>query len=161
MGDWWLMRFQGITWFLFAAGSILLAAVAVVLSAVFLVELARFERLRRRHARPRSDFLRKLLRGLAKKRIQDIGDVHDSYRAFFGVDVLRGSHLEEIAELLQGAMLLTASTPQGSPYGAPRVSTQAVCELLLANQRALEVELMCVPFSGTPDPERRMVRYMI
>jgi hypothetical protein len=155
------MRLQGIAGFLFAAGAILVAAVAAALSAVFLAELARFERVRRRQARPRSEFLRKLMRGLAKKRIRDIGDVHDSYRAFFGVDVLRGSHLEEVAEFLQGAMLRTVSTPQGLAHGRPQVRTQSLRELLVVNQRALDVELMRVPFSGTPDPERRILEELL
>jgi len=155
------MRLQGIVGFLFAAGSILLAAVAVALSAVFLAELARFERVRRRQARPRADFLRKLLRGLAKQRIQTIGDVHNSYRSFFGVDVLRGSHLEEVAEFLEGAIRRSVSTPQGVPQEGPHLRTQSLRELLVVNQRALDVELMCVPFSGTPEPERRILEKLL
>jgi hypothetical protein len=155
------MRLQGIAGFLFAAGSILLAVMGAAVSAVFLAELARFERVRRRHARPRSDYLRKLVRGLARQRIRDLGDVHNSYRAFFGVDVLRGSHLEEVAEFLQGAMLWTVSTPQGLSHGRPQVRAQTLRELLAVNQRALEVELMRVPFSGTPDPERRILEEVL
>jgi hypothetical protein len=155
------MRLQGIAAFLFAVGSILLAAIGVALAAVFLLLLARFERVRRRQAWARSAFLGKLVRGLAMRRIRDIADVHDAYRAFFGRDVLRGSDLEEVAEFLQGAMRLTASTPQGVPQGSPQVSNQAVRALLAANQRALDVEYWCVPFSGTPEPERRTLRGLL
>lgn len=155
------MRLQGIAAFLFAVGSILLAAVGVALAAVFLLMLARFERLRRRQAWARSAFLGKLVRGLTVRRIRDIGDVHDAYRAFFGRDLLRGSDLQEIAEFLQGTMRLTGSTPQGPPQGRPLVSSQAVRALLAANQRALDVELGCVPFSGTPEPERRTLRELL
>jgi hypothetical protein len=155
------MRFQGIAPFLFAAGSVLLAALAVGLSAIFLVRLARIEGVRRRRVRPRSDFLEKLLRRLARKRIRHIGDVHNSYRAFFGVDVLRGSHLEEVAEFLQQALFRTASTTQELPNRRPWVRTQSLHQLLVVNQRALEVEMMCVPFSGTPDPERRVLEELL
>ena len=155
------MRFQGIAPFVFAAGSILLAAVAVALSAVFLVRLARFEAVRRRRERPRSDFLKKLLRRLARKRIRGIGDVHNSYRAFFGVDILKGSHLEEVGEFLQQAMARTASPAQELPHGRPWLSTHSLRELFVVNQRALEAELMCVPFSGTPDPERRILEKLL
>jgi hypothetical protein len=161
MGEWRLMRLQGIAGFLVAAGSILLAAAAVALSAGFLAKLARFERVRRRQARPRSHFLRKLVRGLAKQRIQTIGDVHNCYRSFFGVDVLRGSHLEEVAEFLEGAMRRGVSTPQRIPQGGPQRRPQSLRELLAANQRALDVELMCVPFSGTPEPERRILEKLL
>ena len=155
------MRFQGIAPFLFAVASILLAAIAVVLSLIFLARLAHFEGLRRRHARPRSNFVKKLLRGLARKRIRDLVDVHNAYRAFFGVDILKGSHLEEIAELLEGAMLLAGSTPPGRLRGWSQSSTNTVRELLLANQRALAVELGRVPFSGTPETERRILKELL
>jgi hypothetical protein len=158
-GVWRLMRFQGIAPFMFAVGSILLAMVAVALSAVFLLRLEHFEDLRRRTARPRSAFLKKLLRGLAKRRIRDLGDVHNSYRAFFGVDTLRGSHLEEVGEFLRQAMARTSSATEELPDGRP--GTHSLRELLVMNQRALEAELMCVPFSGTPDPERRILEELL
>jgi hypothetical protein len=151
------MRFQGIAPFLFAAGSILLAMVAVALAAVFLLRLEHFAELRRRNARPRSTFLKKLLRGVARERIRDIGDVHNAYRAFFGVDILKGSHLEEVGEFLQQAMARTASATGESPTGRSWPRTHSLQELFVVNQRALEAELMCVPFSGTPDPERRIL----
>jgi len=148
------MRLQGIALFLLVGLSILLAAVAVGLSAFFLVVLARFEGVRQRQAGSRSDFVEKLLRGLARKTIRDIGDVHSSYRAFFGVDVLRGSHLEEVAESLQSAALRIASGPPGTSDGRRHATLQLLPELLAENQRALEVERLCVPFSGTPAHER-------
>ncbi len=95
---------QGIVLFLFVGVSMLLAAVAVGLSTVFLVILSHFEQVRRRQARPRSDFLQTLQRRLGRKTFRDIGAVHQSYRAFFGVGVLRSSHLEDIAELLRRTM---------------------------------------------------------
>ncbi len=151
------MRFQGIAPFMFAVGSILLALVAVAFSAVFLLRLEHFEELRRRHAKPRSAFLKKLLRGVAKRRIRDIGDLHNSYRAFFGIDVLKGSHLEEVGEFLQQAMARSSSATEALPDGRRGPGTHSLRELFVANQRELETELMCVPFSGTPDPERRIL----
>ena len=153
------MRFQGIAPFMFAVGSILLAIVAVALSAVFLLRLEYFEELRRRNARPRSAFLKKLLRGVSKKRIRDIEDVHNSYRAFFGVDTLKGSHLEEVGEFLQQAMARTSSATEEWPDGRP--GAHSLRELFVVNQRALEAEFMCVPFSGTPDPERRILEALL
>jgi hypothetical protein len=155
------MRPEGIALFLFVGGSILLAGVAVGLSAFFLVELSRFERVRRRQASPRSDFLERLLRGLAHNAIHDIGDVHDAYRAFFGVGVLRGSHLEEIAEFLQRTMRRIASAPHGSWDGWLHEHTQLLDELLASNQRALEMERICEPFSGTPEPERLLLKDLL
>lgn len=151
------MRLEGVFLFLFAGGSILLASVAVALSAVFLVELSRFERMRRRRATLRSAFVKQLLRGLANKAIQDISDVHNSYRAFFGIGALKASHLEEMAEFLRRAMEGIASTPQGPSDARLHENTRVLSELLGANQRALEVELQCVPFSGTPEPERQLL----
>jgi len=151
------MRLEGVFLFLFAGGSILLASVAVALSAVFLIELSRFERMRRRRATLRSAFVKQLLRGLANKAIQDIGDVHNSYRAFFGIGALKASHLEEIAEFLRRAMEGIASVPQGPLDARLHENTRVLSELLGANQRALEVELQCVPFSGTPEPERQLL----
>jgi hypothetical protein len=147
------MRLEGIALFVFVGLSMLLAAAAIGMSVFFLVVLARFERVRQRQAGARSDFVERLLRGLARKKIQDLGDVHSSYRAFFGVDVLRGSHLEDIAESLQGAAhRIAAESPELPKRG--EVGLHLLPELIAANQRALEVERMCVPFSGTPAHER-------
>ncbi len=142
---------KGIVLFLFAGGSIALAGLGIVLAALFLLELSRFERVRRRQGNSRSAFVKTLLRGMTAERIQEIGDVHNSYRAYFGVGVLKASHLEEISEFLRWAMAPGASSP-------PEPSTPQLLEkLLAANQRALEVELQCVPFSGTPEPERQLL----
>lgn len=151
------MRLEGVFLFLFAGGSILLASVAVALSAVFLIELLRFERMRRRRASLRSAFVKQLLRWLANKAIRDLNDVHDFYRAFFGIGALKASHLEEIAEFLRRAMEGIASAPKGPGDARPQEKTRVLSELLGANQRALEVELQCVPFSGTPEPERQLL----
>ena len=155
------MRFQGIVPFMFAVGSIFLAVVAVALSTVFLLRLEHFEELRRRYARPRAAFLKKLLRGVAKKRIRAIGDVHNSYRAFFGIDILKGSHLEEVGEFLEQAMVRTPLVTVESPHGTPGARTHSLRELFVSNQRTLEAELMCVPFSGTPEPERRILAELL
>ncbi len=155
------MRLAGIFLFLFVGGSILLAGVAVVLSAVFLGELWRFDRMRRRQPNARLAFGKKLLRGLANKAIKDISDVYNSYRAFLGIEALKASHLEEIAEYLRRAMPRTASAPHGPPDARLHENTQVVEELLAANQRALEVELHCVPFSGTPEPERQLLEEIL
>jgi hypothetical protein len=155
------MRFQGIAPFMFAVATILLAAAAAVLSAVFLLRLEHIEELRRRTARPRSAFLKKLLRGLARKRIRDIRDLHTAYRVFFGIDILKGSHLEEIGEFLQQAMARTSSATAEPPHGAPGARPNSLRELFASNQRALEAELLCVPFSGTPEPERRIMAELL
>ncbi|OGB94534.1 MAG: hypothetical protein A2Z31_05195 [candidate division NC10 bacterium RBG_16_65_8] len=152
---------QGIVLFLFVGISMLLAAVAVGLSAVFLAVLSHFEQVQRRQARPRSDFLNKLQRRLGRKTFRGIGAVHQSYRAFFGVGVLRSSHLEDIAEVLQRAMHRIASEPQKSRGGKLQEKIQLLRGLLAANQRALDVERMCVPFSGTPEPERRILEEIL
>ena len=151
------MRLEGIILFLFAGTSILLACGAVTLSAVFLIALSRFERLRRRQATSRSAFSRKLLRKLINTAVLDLDDVHNSYRDFFGIGILRASHLEEIGEFLRSAKLQMDSAPHGASDSRARENTQRVCELLAVNQRALEVELRCVPFSGTPEPERHLL----
>ena len=155
------MTVRGIVLFLFVGVAMLVAAAAVVLSAVFLVELWRIEGARRRQTHPRSAFLKKLMRGLDRKTLQDIGELHHAYRSFFGVSVLRSSHLEEIAELLQRAELLFASDPQASPGVPPQAKMRVVQELLAANQRALEVEHLCMPFSGTPEPERKLLEDLL
>ncbi len=148
------MRLEGIALFVFVGLAMLVVAAAIGMSVFFLVVLARFEQVRQRQAGPRSDFIEKLLRGVARKKIRDIGDVHSSYRAFFGVDVLRGSHLEDIADSLQGAAHRIALESPATAKGRRNVALQLLPELLAANQRALEVERMCVPFSGTPAHER-------
>jgi hypothetical protein len=148
------MSLQGIVLFVFVGASMLFAAVAIGLSAVFLVVLSRFERMRRMPPSSRSAFVRKLLGGLSRNTFRDIGDVHHAYRAFFGVSVLRSSHLEEIREFLERAMHRIPSAPEGPPDGPLQAKLASLRELLAANQRVLEVERMCVPFSGTPELER-------
>jgi hypothetical protein len=155
------MSLQGILLFLFVGLSMLFAAVAAGLSAVFLVVLSRFERLRRRQPNPRGEFLRILQHRLRRETIRDITDVHQSYRGFFGVPVLRSSHLEEIAEFLQRAVSRIDSARPGSQDGKLQAKIQDVRELLAANQRALDVERMCVPFSGTPEPERGILTALL
>ena len=151
------MRLQGILLFLFVGASMTFATVAIGLSAVVLAVLRRFEQVGQRLAHARSDFLHRLLRGLAKNAIQNISDVHYSYRFFFGIGVLRGSHLEEIAEFLQSAMRQIASAPPESSDATEDMRIKLLRDLIAANQRALEVECMCVPFSGTPEPERELL----
>ncbi len=151
---------QGIALFVFVGLSMLLAVVAIGSAGVALFALARFERIEHRQARPRTDFLITLVRGLTKNAIRNIGDVHDAYRAFFGVGVLRSSHLEEIGECLQRAALRLGAAPPPSP-GAPPETIERVQELLAANQRALDVDRMCVPFSGTPEPERELLEELL
>jgi hypothetical protein len=148
------MSLQGIVLFVFVGASMLFAVVAAGLSAVFLVTLSRFERLRRMPPSSRPVFVRKLLRGLARDAFPHIGAVHHAYRAFFGVGILRSSHLEEIGEFLEQAMRRIPSAPEGPPAGPSHAKLALLRELLAANQRALEVERMCVPFSGTPEFER-------
>lgn len=146
---------EGIALFLFAGASIVSACMALVLSVVCLVALSRVERMRRRHSNSRSAFVKELLRGLANKAIQDLSDVHNSYRAFFGIGTMRASHLEELAEFLRSAMLRMASEPQKLSISLSEERTQLLRELVAGNQRALEMEQHCVPFSGTPEPERQ------
>lgn len=148
------MSLQGIVLFVFVGASMLFAAVAIGLSAVFLAVLSRFERMRRMPPSSRSVFLGKLLRGLSRNTFRDIGDVHHAYRVFFGVGVLRSAHLEEIREFLERAMHRIPSAPEGPPDGPLQAKLASLRELLAANQRLLEVERMCVPFSGTPELER-------
>jgi hypothetical protein len=155
------MRLEGIVLFLFAGASILSACMAVTVSPFFLVALSRFERMRRGQANPRSAFLKKLLRGVAKKAVQDIGDVHNAYRAFLGISTLRASHLQEIAEFLRRAEVQIASAPPGVLHGCAQENTQLLHGLLAMNQRALEVELQCAPFSGTPEPERQLLEEIL
>jgi len=155
------MVLTGVAWVVFVGGSIFLAGMAVALSAVFLRELSRVARMRRRRENPRSDFLKRLLPGVANGAIKEIGDVHNAYRMFFGLGVLTASHLEEIADFLRTAITRMASTPSGSSNPGSREKIQVVRELLAVNQRILEVELQCVPFSGVPDRERRLLEEVL
>jgi hypothetical protein len=151
------MELEGVVLLVFVGGSTLLASAAVVLSAVFLSELSRLERMRRRRDNPRLDYLTRLLRGVAKRSIKDIGDLYKSYRAFFGVAALRASHLEEIADFLRRATVRIPSAPPGRSDAPSHEDLQVLLELLAANRRALEVEQQCVPFSGTPEAERQLL----
>src|SRR5574341_839934 len=151
------MVLEGVVSVVFVGGSILLAGMAALLSAVFLRELSRLARMRRRRDDPRADFLKRLLPRVASRAIQDISDVHNAYRMFFGVGTLRASHLEEIAEFLRTAMARMASAPHGSSGARSQENIQVLRELLAVNQRTLEVERQCVPFSGTPEPERQLL----
>jgi hypothetical protein len=151
------MVLQGVVSVVFVGASILLAGLAIPLSAIFLRELSRIARMRRRRDDPRSDFLKRLLPGVANGALKDISDVHNAYRMFFGIGSLRASHLEEIGEFLRTAMARIASAPQGSLEARAHGKIQVLRELLAVNQRTLEVELQCVPFSGTPEPERQVL----
>jgi len=155
------MVLEGVASVVFVGGSILLAGMAVPLSAVFLRELSRLAWMRRRRDNPRADFLKRLLPGVAKRAIQDISDVHNAYRMFFGIGTLRASHLEEIADFLRTAMVRMASAPHGPSDARSDENIQVLRELLAVNQRTLEVELQCVPFSGTPEPERQLLEEVL
>jgi hypothetical protein len=54
-----------------------------------------------------------------------------------------------------------ASAPQGSSETRSQENIQVLRELLAVNQRTLEVELQCVPFSGTPEPERQLLEAVL
>lgn len=148
------MSLQGILLFVFVGASMLFALAAIGLSAVFLVMLSRFEQMRRRPPSSGPEFLRTLLRGLSRDAFRQIGAVHQAYRGFFGVGVLRSSHLEEISGFLEQAIRRIPTAPEGPPVGPEQAKLALLRELLAANQRALEVERMCIPFSGTPEMER-------
>ncbi len=148
------MSLQGILLFVFVGVSMLFALAAICMAAVFLVMLSGFEQMRRRTPSSAPEFLRKLLRGLSRDAFQQIGTVHQAYRAFFGVGSLRSSHLEEISGFLEQAIRRIPAAPEGPPAGPAQAQLALLRELLAANQRALEVERMCVPFSGTPELER-------
>ena len=150
------MKLAGVLLFLFVGCSVVLAGVAVLLSAVFLVELSYLER-RRRRPEARSVFGEKLLHELTSRAIRDIVDVYNSYRSFLGIEVLRASHLEEIGEFLRGAISQTVAAHSQLPSAQVHGDTRVVEELLAANERTLEVEMHCVPFSGTPEPERQLL----
>jgi hypothetical protein len=151
------MELKGIALFLFVGGSILFAGLAIVVSALVLLQLSRFERVRWRLANSRAAFVKTLLRGIAGETIHDIGDVYNAYRAFFGIGALRASHLEEIAEFLRAAMLRGASSPPKPSDVQLHQTAHMLGNLLAANQRPLEVELQCVPFSGTTELERQLL----
>jgi hypothetical protein len=151
------MVLEGVASVVFVGGSIFFAGMAMLLSAIFLREVSRLARMRRRRDNPRADFLKKLLPGLASRAIRDINDVHNAYRRFFGVGTLKASHLEEIADFLRTAMTRMASPPQGTSGARSQEPREALRDLLAVNQRTLEVELQCVPFSGTPEPERQLL----
>jgi len=152
---------EGIALFVFVGGLILLAVFAAGLSAVFLALLSRFERMRRRPPNSRGVFVQKLVRDVSRRTVQDLDDVHRSYRRFFGADVMRGAHLEELDEFLQVAMRQIASGPTSASENGLREKVQLVQELLGANQRALEVERMRAPFSGTPEHERGILKELL
>ena len=155
------MSLQGILLFVFVGASMLFALSAIGMSAVFLVMLSRFEQMRRRPPSSGPEFLRKLLRGLSRDAFRQIGAVHQAYRGFFGVGVLRGSHLEEIGAFLEQAIRRIHSAPEGPPAGQAQATLALLQELLSANQRALDVERMCVPFSGTPEMERGLLSELL
>lgn len=155
------MVLEGVVSVVFVGTSILLAGMAVPLSAVFLRELSRMARMRRRRDNPRSDFLKRLLPAVANGGIKDISDVHNAYRLFFEIGSLRASHLEEIADFLRTAMARITSAPTGSLEARALGKIQVLRELLAVNQRTLEVELQCMPFSGTPEPERQFLEEVL
>lgn len=151
------MSLQGILLFAFVGAAMLFAVGAMGLSAVSLTMLSRFERMRRRPPDSRPAFAAMLWRGLSRDAFPDIGAVHAAYREFFGIGVLRSSHLEEIGEFLTHAMHRIPSVPEGPRNGPSQERLAQLQQLFAANQRALDVERMCVPFSGTPEMERRIL----
>lgn len=155
------MSLQGILLFAFVGAAMLVAVVAVGLSVVFLAMLSRFEQMRRRPPDAGPEFLRRLLRGLSRDAFQHIGAVHHAYREFFGVSVLRSSHLEDISGFLEQAIRRIPAAPEGPPAGPAQATLALLQDLLAANQRALEVERMCVPFSGTPELERGLLSELL
>lgn len=155
------MRLEGILLFLFVGVSMFLAALAVGVSALALVVLSRFDRMRRRPSDSRPEFLKRLLRGLSRKSLREIGDVHRAYRAFFGTGALRASHLEEIEEFLRGALHVIAAAAPGARNGEAEAKDRLVRELMAANARALEVERMCGRYSGTPELERGLLQELL
>jgi hypothetical protein len=140
---------------------ILVAVFTAGLALVFLATLSRFEVMRRRPPNGRGVFMQKLVRDLSGRVLQDLDDVHLSYRRFFGTDVMRSAHLEELDELLQGATRQIAAGSQGSAENGVRETIQRIHEVRAANRRALDVERMCAPFSGTPDDERRILKALL
>jgi hypothetical protein len=152
---------DGIALFVFVGALILLAVIAAGLSAVFLSVLSRFDDMRRRPPNARGVFVHRLVRDVSRRAVRDLDDVHRSYRRFFGADVMRGAHLEELDEILQGAMRQIASGPPGASENGLRETIQLVQDLRAANHRALEVERMCAPFSGTPEQERGILKELL
>lgn len=151
------MELKGIALFLVVGGSILLAGLALAVSAGVLLQLARLEQMRWRLATSRAAFVRTLRRAVAGERIHDVGDMHHAYRAFFGIDALRASHLEEIADFLRAAMRPGASSPHRPAEARLPQTAHRLGKLLAANQRALEAERQWVPFAGTLEPERHLL----
>lgn len=151
----------GIVLFVFVGALILLAVFAAGASAVFLSILSRFDEMRRRAPNARGVFLQKLVRDVSHQVVRDLDGVHRSYRRFFGAEVMRSSHLEELDEFLQGAMRQIASGPTGASENGLREKIQFVQDLRVANSRALEVERMCAPFSGTPEQERGILKELL
>jgi hypothetical protein len=152
---------DGIVLFAFVGALILLAVIAAGLSAVFLSVLSRFDEVRRRPPNARGVFVQKLVRDLSHRAVRDIDDVHRSYRRFFGAEVMRSSHLEELDEFLHSALRQIASVPSGASENDVRETLQFGEELRAANNRALEVERMCAPFSGTPEQERGILKELL
>ena len=155
------MAIRGILLFALVGAVMLFAAVAIALSIVCLVVLARFDRMRRRPPASRSAFIARLLRRVSRGAIRDIGDLHQAYRAFFGTAALRSSHLEELREFLQRAIHRLLSAPNRPRDHRLQAKVPLLHELVAANERALEVEQMCVPFSGTPESERKILAELL
>lgn len=151
----------GIALFVFVGALILLAVFAAGLSAVFLAVLSRFEQTRRRSPNSRGTFVRQLVHDVSRRAIRDVDDLHRAYRRFFGADVMRSSHLEELDDFLEGAMRQIAWPLRGASENGAREKVQFLHDLRVANHRALEVERMCTPFSGTPEHERGILKELL
>lgn len=155
------MSLQGIVLFVFVGISMLFAAAAAGLSAVFLAVLARFQRMRQRPPNCRAAFVQMVVRGLSNNAFQNIGDLHHAYRVHFGTGPLRASHLQELNEFMQSAMRQIRVAPPEFPDSRLPESVKHLRELRAANDRALEVERMCAPFSGTPELEREILEDLL
>jgi len=155
------MVLEGIALFMFVGALMFVAVLGVAMSAVFLLVLSRFDEMRRRGPASRAVFVQKLVRAVSRRAIRDIADVHRSYRRFFGTSALRGSHLEELSEFLQGAARQIALVSPGASDNGVQEKIQLLHDLLAANQRAIEVEHMCAPFSGTPEFERGILEDLL
>jgi hypothetical protein len=105
--------------------------------------------------------MQKLLRGLSNNAFQDIGDVHHAYRAHFATSILRGSHLQEIGEFLKSAMRQLPTAPPEARDSGLEAKMAFLREMAAANERALKVERMCAPFSGTPELERELLEEVL
>ncbi len=154
------MKLAGVLLFLFVGGAILLAGMTILVSTIFLIELRLLAKQRRRPD-ARSAFGDKLLRDLTRGTIREIADVYDAYRSFLGIEVLRSSHLEDIREFLQAAISQSAGMHPQAVGAEVHADIQLAQELLAANERALEVEMHCAPFSGTPEPERHLLEDLV